>query len=262
MSVNSYLENLAKNLIIRDDEKDSIKRSFDTLKMRLENYFGYEIGFVKKFGSYHRDTILPRKYDENSDVDVMVLFNDDSYTPQTYLNRLRRFVERWYSRSEIYQSNPTIVLELNHIKFELVPCIKAGYYENGNYKIPAKASNYSKWILTSPFEFSDELTAKNKLHNSKIKPLIRIMKKWNAKSKAYSSFELEQKIIDCYFDYRSSTIADYLYDLSSYLIWHGLPDQAYKRDNVEKLISQITQIKNYEYQYPDWATATIREIFE
>ncbi len=142
MSVNSYLTNLSSKLIIRDTEKESIKKSYDTLCSRLKSYFGNEITFVKKFGSYQRNTILPRKNDDNSDVDVMVLFRDDSYKPKTYLKKLRNFAEIYYSSSEIYPSHPTVVLELNHIKFELVPSIETVFWSSYNYQIPAKSTDY------------------------------------------------------------------------------------------------------------------------
>jgi hypothetical protein len=62
--------------------------------------------------------------DEKSDIDYMVVFSDRDYQPQTYLDRLRRFTEYYYQKSEIKQSHPTIQLELNHIRFELVPAVK------------------------------------------------------------------------------------------------------------------------------------------
>lgn len=259
MSVGSYLDNLARDLIIRDDEKISIQKSFDTLKSRLENYFGLEIGFVLKFGSYHRETILPRKNDCNSDVDVMILFLDKSYQPQTYLNKLKEFAKYRYSNSEIYQSNPTIVLELNHIKFELVPCILS---ENSEiYKIPSKVSDYSKWLLTSPFAFNDSLTNKNKAYNYKIKPLIRIMKKWNAKYRVYTSFELETKIVNCYsFPLINPTLKDCLYHFIGSLSYYDLPYQ--NQNKVKQFIDKIIEIKNNESEYPSWAEEKIKEIFE
>lgn len=58
-----------------------------------------------------RNTILPRYMDSHSDVDYMVVFKDSGFRPQTYLERLRRFVERNYTRSQIKQSHPTIQLE-------------------------------------------------------------------------------------------------------------------------------------------------------
>ena len=76
------------------------------------------------FGSYIRGTILPRKADASSDIDIMVMFlNPNGYKPQTFLNRLKNFAEHYYSTSEIYQSNPTVVLELNHMRlWEKAPC--------------------------------------------------------------------------------------------------------------------------------------------
>lgn len=121
MSVNSYLSDCASNLVLSTNEKDSINTSINTLETRLNSYFGSDIEEQFKFGSYTRVTILPRKVDENSDVDYMIVFdNSNNYKPQTFLDRLKRFAETKYSTSEIYQSSPTIVLELNKIKFELV----------------------------------------------------------------------------------------------------------------------------------------------
>lgn len=123
MTVNSYLAGLASSAIIRNEEQISIRRSIANLQTKLANEFHGELADHFIFGSYSRGTILPRFMDERSDIDYMVVFKDGSLRPQSYLSRLRRFVERNYTRSEIYQSNPTVVLALNHINFELVPAI-------------------------------------------------------------------------------------------------------------------------------------------
>ena len=95
MSINSYLENLAGELILSSTEKDSIRTSINTLDTRLNSYFGSEIEEKFVFGSYPRVTILPRKVDENSDIDYMVVFdNSYNYKPQTFLDKLRRLNER------------------------------------------------------------------------------------------------------------------------------------------------------------------------
>lgn len=263
MTVSSYLKDLSERLIIRNSEKDSIRRSFSALESRLSNYFGSDIGFVRKFGSYHRETILPRNYDFNSDVDVLVEFKDKSYKPQTYLSKLKRFAEYRYSRSEIYQSSPTIVLELNHIKFELVPCLEAEWYEGGNYKIPSKSSDYQEWLLTSPFEFNDELIRKNKVFDYKIKPLIRILKRWNVNtgySKIYDSFKLEEKIVNHCFSCLDSSLKDYFFDFVMSMNGFDLPD--YKREEVKKLVNKIQEIRRDEHKYPIWAENELRKFFD
>lgn len=265
MSVNSYLTNLADKLIIRDSEKESIGNSFEVLGSRLKNYFGNQVGGISQFGSYQRNTILPRHYDNNSDVDIMIQFREAGYTPQRYLNKLKEFARKWYSSSEIYQDNPTVVLELNHIKFDLVPCISSDNILNP-YLIPAPASNNEKWIHTSPFVFNEKLTEKNRRHNSHIKRLIRLMKLWNKwGSSVYSSFELERMIVDTGFWgcllCGSNQLKDYFFEFVTSLNSYSLPYQ-YQREKVMKLVGKVQDIKMYETYSPEIAESKVKSIFE
>lgn len=264
MTVSSYLNNLAENLVIRGSERESISKSFNTLEARLKSYFGDGITFVLKFGSYHRDTILPRQYDYHSDVDVLIKFSDQSYQPQTYLNKLRRFAEYKYSTSEISQSNPTIILKLNHIKFELVPCIDADWYQPDNYKIPSKASDYEQWILTSPFDFNSKLVNVNGLNNYKIKPLVRILKRWNVNTrfpKIYDSFVLEKKIVNFNYGFYNSTLKDYFYDFVTNMNCYDL-QYKYQVDEAKKFIDKIKEIREDEILYPALSERELRKFFE
>ena len=154
MSVNSFLMELASDLVLSESEKTSITTSITTIKSRLDHYFS-DITEKKVFGSYVRGTILPRKADSSSDIDIMVVFsNPYDYKPQSFLNRLKSFAEYYYSTSEIYQSSPTIVLELNHIKFELTPA----HISYGTYYIP---NGPSMWMPTDPDGFYKKLTECN-----------------------------------------------------------------------------------------------------
>ena len=191
MSINSYLSNLASKLVLSSDEKDNIKVSIDTLQQRLNHYFGDKIKEKFIFGSYVRETILPRKVDCNSDVDYMIVFdNSENFKPQAFLNKLKKFSETTYSTSEIHQSSPTMVLELNHIKFELVPAYKSIW---GTYYISDRNGG---WIPTYPFDFSSKLSETNKNNNFKIKPVIRLIKEWNVQKNyhALTSYEIEKII--------------------------------------------------------------------
>lgn len=192
MSVNSFLEELASSLVLSDFEKTGITTSINVIKYRLKSYFQDSIVDIVLFGSYTRGTILPRRYDENSDIDVMVIFkNDQFYKPQTFLNRLKSFAEYWYARSEIHQSSPTIVLELNHIKFELVPAYNNEYL-NTLY-IPWGPSD---WMITNPNSFNTLLTKANSQNFSKIKTSVRLIKllNINRNSSIFKSFYLESTI--------------------------------------------------------------------
>lgn len=192
MTVATYLKRISDNAIIRDNEKDSIRTSIATIESRLNSYFGSKIKEQFIFGSYTRGTILPRTMDERSDIDYMVVLEDDGITPQSYLNRMKKFVEYHYYSSEIKQSHPTIQLNLNHITFELVPAQKSWW---SGYKIPS--NGFDDWISTDPNDFNQDLINKNKEYDYVIKPLIRLMKYWNAKNGyIYDSFKLEKWIIE------------------------------------------------------------------
>jgi hypothetical protein len=188
MSVLSFLTNTASSAVLSASEQSSIATSITTLQSRMSLHF--DSGAIAqhfRFGSSTRGTILPRSMDEQSDIDYMVVFSDGSATPQTYLNRLKTFVEKRYGSSEIYQSSPTIVLELNHIKFDLVPATKSWL---GELQIPNGASG---WMTTNPNDFNATLDAKNKEHKSLIKPTVRLFKYWNATAGfPFQSFEMEK----------------------------------------------------------------------
>lgn len=188
MSVLSFLTNTASSAVLSATEQSSIATSITTLQSRMSLHF--DSGAIAqhfRFGSSTRGTILPRSMDEQSDIDYMVVFSDGSATPQTYLNRLKAFVEKWYGSSEIYQSSPTIVLELNHIKFDLVPATKTWL---GELQIPNGAGG---WMSTNPNDFNATLDAKNKEHKSLIKPTVRLFKYWNATAGfPFQSYEMEK----------------------------------------------------------------------
>lgn len=243
MSVNSYLTNLSSSLVLSSDENSGIVTSIETLTTRLNNFFTSSIKADFRFGSSARGTILPRKVDSNSDIDYMVVFNtsmDSTKKPQTYLDNLKRFAESKYSTSIVKQSYPTIVLELNHIKFELVPAIQT---YNG-YNIPSKTSVLTDWMLTDPNTFNNTLTQVNVANNSKIKPLVRLIKYWNAKNGyPFYSFSLENFICEISF-YGCTNLNDYFYRF-----WEKLPattNSQTTNNKVNKAKQHAINAKEYE----------------
>jgi len=262
MTVNSYLTGLANSAIIRDREQESIRRSVATLQYRLGQHFGSEISEQVIFGSYSRGTILPRSMDANSDVDYMVVFADGSNQPQTYLNRLRRFVEQYYSRSEISQSNPTIVLSLNHIRFELVPAINNWL---SGLQIPAKASDYIDWISTDPTGFNQELVNANQSHSNLIKPLVRVVKYWNAANRyPFESYSLEQDIVRHGFGlfghFGGYQLKNYFYDYIESMD-AGFFAPKWKQDVVSRARQLAAEAKSQENQgYSASAETTIKRL--
>lgn len=240
MSVLSHLQNTADSIKITDSERKAIDTSIDWISQNLKSYFN-NIESKFTFGSYDRKTILRRTKDPNSDVDYMVVFSDGSnWTPQTLMNRLKKFAEDKYSRSEIYQSSPSVVLELNHIKFELTPA----YYSWGTFYIPAPKSNYSEWISTSPNTLKDDLNEKNKNHQYLIRKLVRILKYWNVNNgKIYSSYELEKYIIEKQF-WWCDNLKEYFYSAVEGLDTTSLSES--QKNKVNSLKKIINTTKEYE----------------
>lgn len=240
MSVLSHLQSTADSIKIQDSERTGIDTSISYLSYKLSQYFN-NISNKYVFGSYDRRTILRRSKDANSDVDYMVVFSDaSSYTPQTLMNRLKRFAEEKYSRSEIYQSSPTVVLELNHIKFELVPA----YQDWGTIYIPAPASSYSTWITTNPQKMKNDLNEKNRNTNYLIRKLVRLLKYWNVlNGKVYTSYELEKHIIDCSYFF-CSNLRDCFYKAVKTLPTWNLP--TYKLTKINTLKATVRKTKEYE----------------
>lgn len=260
MSVQSHLGGLASKLNLEQVEKDKVKKSIDTLASRLSTYFNNnELNDHFKFGSYTRGTILPRKADVYSDVDYMVIFNNpNNYKPQTLLNHLKGFVTYYYKSSEIYQSHPTIVLELNHIKFELVPAKKDSW---GNIYIPSKSSQFEEWINTDPNTFNEKLSDKNGNNNYEIKPLVRLMKYWNRLNGGYrSSYLLENWITDNYY-WNCSNIKDYVYSTIEKMDYTYSDPQGYK-NKVDRAKKIVADTKEYERQnMPYSAELEIKKLF-
>ena len=254
MSVLSYLEKRASEAVLSTDENSSISTSVATLQSRLNTHFGTDLSEHFKFGSQTRGTILPRAMDEHSDVDYMIVFKDGGYTPQTYLDRLRRFVEKYYTTSSIKQTSPTITLELNHIKFDLVPALK-GYW-SGTYQIP---NGTSAWRDTNPNEFNEKLTAKNNDELYKIKPTIRLAKFWNAKNDyVFESFGLEKWIVNQSY-FLISNQRDYLFRVFEAM---STPtDTQWRKDRVVRAKDIVAKVRKYESDsMPATAEAEVKRL--
>ena len=259
ISLNSYLDDIASKLIIKGYVKDSITKSLDVFSERMKDYFreheSVNLKEIKVFGSYDRDTNLPPSVDYNTDVDIMLVMDDDGCTPQTYLDRVRRAVEAKYSTSEIKQSSPTIVLQMFHIKFEITPAIM----DSGLYKIK---NGENGWMYTFCRSDFSNLTESNKANNYMVKPAIRLVKYWNVNKnfKAIRSYELEKTIIG-YFQSNQ-----YLgYDTKQYLL-EGLRQLCslsmsdYTRERLNKAIAKVQEAIDDEPIFQNVQYDEIKEV--
>ncbi len=266
MSINSYLGSLHNDLYVNGIEREKIRKSIDAISSRLDLYFGNnkicEHKIVKKeiFGSYSRDTMISRKFDEKSDIDYMIVFQDaDGYTPQTCLNWLKGFAEHWYSTSIVKQSLPTIVIELENIKFELVPA-----YESYGMKYVAWDS--SSWQYTNPNTLGDKMLDLNSKTDYEFKRIVRTIKYWNIKKncRKYKSFELETFLTDK-FEYTYSnckSAVDYLHWAFYFLKSYKYIDE-YVTSRITRVNQYISEAKELERNGQSYlAEEKIKKIFE
>jgi hypothetical protein len=241
MSVLGYLTDTASAAVLSGTEKESINKSVSALETRLSRYFEKTLVQQFRFGSSTRGTILPRSMDDKSDIDYMIVLKNDGTTAQTYLNRVKKFADEYYKTSEVYQSSPTIRLELNHIMFDLVPAIVSAY---GSYQIPNGSNG---WLDTDPNDFNKSLEEKNKSNYSLIKPTIRLVKYWNAQNGyLYNSYEFEKWIINQGF-YGCSNQKDYLFKIFDTLSTANEQTQ-WRKDKINRAKTLVDNVRYYEQE--------------
>lgn len=254
MSVISYLDVRSSRAVLSADEQASINTSVATIKTRLNNYFGVALSEHLRFGSSTRGTILPRKMDQHSDIDYMVVFAEGGAVPQTYLDRLRRFAEQHYATSDIKQSSPSLVLQLNHIKFDLVPAIKAW---GTTYQIP---DGPSAWQNTNPNDFNGQLETINQKEMYKIKPMIRLLKYWNAEAEyVFDAYSLEKFVVSLSY-YGVSNIRDYLFTAFDNINL-GSDQAQWRKDKLKRAKEIISEVRSLESNgYPSLAEKEVKKL--
>jgi predicted nucleotidyltransferase len=109
-TINYTLQKISADLFIKYDskEREYINQKISNFQTTIKPYFGSSINEILVFGSYKRDTILPRKFDEDSDIDVLVVFNQaqGEFTPETYRSQLKRFATTKYPDNKGFKRPP------------------------------------------------------------------------------------------------------------------------------------------------------------
>ena len=204
LSIERTLKTLANDYYISKNstEKEKIEASLRNIKTKLKQEFCSDIIDIVEFGSYIRKTNLPRQFDEKSDIDLMIVFNHDrlKWNPSTYRKHLLNFTDTYFPNSKSYKSSPTVVLELNYIKYDLVPAFQKdeGWFRRDMVMyIPETDTD---WMETDPHGFSEDLDEVNAKYDFNVKRIIRLLKAWNGKAGyCLDSYSLEQEISEMNF---------------------------------------------------------------
>jgi predicted nucleotidyltransferase len=245
VSINTYLRELSSRYYLKNDstEIEKINRSLEGLLANLDKELG---GLIKRrfvFGSYDRDTILPRSFDNNSDLDLMVVFNTTQYerTTETYRGWLKNFADKYYKDkygSEVVKSFPTVTIRLGHINYDLVPAKEETVIWTSSLHIPSKGGG---WQITDPNDVKKNLMEANTRYNYIVRPIIRLMKAWNAaKDYPFDSYELELFLTRLNY-YGDDVQKGFFYAVTQLSTnWN---DPQTKKDRVTSLKYNIDQVK-------------------
>lgn len=244
ISINTYLNTLASNYFIShgSTERNSINTSLSALETSLKGHFKSDILSVEIFGSWKRDTTLPRKYDRYSDVDVMIIFDHDRLqkTPETYRNWVKGFAEKKYIRSAIQKDFPTVRIDMNHITFDLIPTKKTTWLLT-TYYIPNKNNN---WMTTVPHSLTNTVISTNTNNGSRVKPVLRLIKAWNAFNGCpFDSYILEKHVVEnVWWSFNTSVESAFFAACKSLSTWGGT---TFQNQKVQTLHTNVNWVKNY-----------------
>lgn len=247
MNINSKLSAFAQNELVlsrNKTEREKIERSISQLEKILRDKLGNKMQMFLKFGSYTRNTILPRKFDSESDVDLMVVFDTSLTlkTPGTYRKWILDIIRQSYPNSISSKDFPAVKLVLNHIKFDIVPAyIDTNFWGDKTYNIPGKAD---EWRRTVPNDINESLKSKNaNCGDNVIRNTIRLCKHWNASARyPFESYLMEKEILDVVFLGNENTYERFLKTLN-YI--------AGKRAGVKEVLNYIKQYKGGIFRNED-----------
>lgn len=246
-TINTILQTFSQQELVlskNEVERDKINASLSHLENILKNKLQNNISSFLRFGSFTRNTILPRKYDPQSDVDLMVIFNTSNgiKTAGTYRKNILDIISTSYPNSISKKDFPAVKLELNHIMFDIVPAyINEDFFGNKTIYIP---DNSDGWRSTNPNDVNAELTNKNKnVGNNIIRNIVRLCKHWNASNNyPFSSYLMEKEILNVTFWGNEDTYSGFLKVMNSI---------AGNRPGVRQALDYIEQYKGGLFTQPN-----------
>lgn len=252
-TINTVLQTFSQQELIlshNDAERDRILASLNQLEKVLKDKLQGNIYQFLRFGSYTRNTILPRKYDPQSDIDLMVIFNtfNGVKTAGTYRKYLLDVVTNSYPNSISKKDFPVVKLELNHIMFDIVPAYISENFLGKTYYIP---DNRDGWRSTVPNDLNTNLADTNqRIGNNIIRNIIRLCKHWNASANyPLESYLMEKQILNITFWGGEDTYSGFLKVMDSIAGNRAGVSQAL--DNIEKYKGSWTTAANEQKQF-EW----------
>lgn len=248
MNINGILTRFAQEGLVlsyNQNERNKIESSLSRLEKVLSDRLGDAVLSFIRFGSYTRNTILPRKYDPKSDVDLLVIFDrvNYNYSHTTYHKWILDALTNTYPLSISQKKHPVVKLELNHIMFDVVPSFtKNSFWGGQRYFIPDKLYD---WKETFPNDINPTLSQKNQAYGGNIvRNVVRLCKHWNAMhGYPYESYLMEKQIINRFFWYGDDLYTKFLSVLNAI---------AGNYSSVRQALDSINRYQGSFFEKPDY----------
>jgi len=209
-------------------QKDGAQRSHRYLRELLEGgKIGLRIREHYLSGSYARDTAIQPL----DDVDVVFVIDPTEWKTPFFSSHpapgaiLRTFVgaiRRRYKESSLRTQRRSVRLRLFHLDIDVVPAI-ADPKDPELIRIPDATEN--EWILSAPKKHTRRATEVNKLQRNLFKPLVKLLKGWNAnlpeQAARMKSFAVETMAIRLFSDTNFSSLEEGTLLFWDFLAWLG-----------------------------------------
>ncbi|MDR3476614.1 MAG: hypothetical protein P4M14_01105 [Gammaproteobacteria bacterium] len=176
-------------------QKEAAQRSHTNLRTLLDSgNIGNRITGSYLSGSYARDTAI-RPID---DVDIIFLIDPSQWaqnlfeavkgqpSPASVLQTFSNAIRYRYPVSSVYYQRRSVRLSMFHLDIDVVPAIPQDQYGN---VILIPDSNQDQWIKSAPKIHAEKATRVNQLRGGRLKPLIKLLKKWNSGIPATASLK-------------------------------------------------------------------------
>lgn len=231
-----------EKLLLTNTQKETIANRRTTAAGYLKDSFGsasdLPLRTTKLIGSAGRATMI-RPLD---DIDVLAIFDNKDHIFNKYRYDSKAFLYRIRDALSTYQVEIVGARgQAVRLFYKLAPHVDIApvfEYESGGYALPNGSGG---WLTTDPDQHADYIRSRNAGLDTRLKPLTRILKRWNnVHSKHFKSFHLEIMIASAFtslshnsrdacerfFRWAQSNLsvqdpAGYSGDLSSYLAWSG-----------------------------------------
>jgi hypothetical protein len=202
---------------------------------------GMQLLSTKVIGSADRGTII-RPID---DIDVLAVFEDEAFykyqsDSRKFLYRVRDALSKYRVKVVGARGQAVRLFYDAEPHVDIVPAVKR---DSGGYFIPSGETDWwgrHKWITTDPDEHARWMSSQNLALGSNLKPLIRLLKRWNREHSSHvRSFHLEVLAAETFgtlgsnrrsasqkfFEWAGGKIsvkdpAGHSGDLSSYMTWY------------------------------------------